>query len=319
MKGKLYLIVIIILTGGHIVAAQQLPKWSSFYENGFIWNPALTAQWYSTEVSATHRQEWTGFQFAPQYSTIGVQVPISDDFFQSRASFGGFVERDQVGPYTKVGISGTYSYKISPQLFGHKKDMLAIGALVQAQRFVFDQDRVVLFDKTRVDPITSAFQPNLSLGFFYRSNAYLYKNENHYFFGASVNRLLPFTFGNAGVDNFDNDVYSTVHAGFRSFTSSQFYVEPSIMMVYGYQKASDVMVSVRGEVFEKYWFGTGVSTNGELFGQMGVVFDGRSLLGPLVGDGILRVGIKSDYRLGSIRQFSGSGYEIYFAYQYEIE
>ena len=312
--------VFILITFYGVISAQQLPKWSTFYENGFIWNPALTAQWYSWEASITHRRDWSGFDVAPEYSTIGFQVPLSDSYFRSKASLGGFIQRDKLGPYDKIGVAGTYSYKITPQLFNNRKDVLSLGLMVEANRYGIDQNRIITFDQTgSIDGLASSFQPNVTLGFFYRSNTYLYNREDHYFFGASINRLVPFSFGDVGLNNFDNDVYSTVHAGWRTFMTRQFYLEPNFLMVYGYQKAVDAMFSIRGEIFEKFWFGTGVSTTGEVFGQAGVVFDGRSVLGGLVGDGALRMGIKSDYRLGSIRNFAGRGYELYVSYQYEIE
>ena len=75
MKQILYIVIIVlgILTS---LQAQQRPSWSSFYENGLIWNPALTAKWNRWEVSATHRKEWVGFDDAPAYSTVTFQLPF---------------------------------------------------------------------------------------------------------------------------------------------------------------------------------------------------------------------------------------------------
>ena len=56
--------------------SQQLTNWSSFYENGFIWNPALTARWNTWELSTTVHKEWTDFENAPENGTIGFQYPF---------------------------------------------------------------------------------------------------------------------------------------------------------------------------------------------------------------------------------------------------
>lgn len=310
-----YLVLTNLITG----KTQQLPSWSSFYENGFIWNPALTAQWSSWEASVTHRQEWTGFQFAPQYTTAAFQMPLSDAFFQTNASVGGFLQRDQIGPYSIHGIAGTYSYKIIPQLFGNKEDMLALGVLAETKYFKVDADRIIQFQDVGTDIHSSSYQPNISLGFFYRSNGYLNKQTDHFFFGAAVHRLIPFSFGDVRIGSFTNDFYAAAHGGFQIFASPNFYFEPNVMMVYGYQKAMDIMLSIRAEAFEKIWFGGGASTTGEVFGQVGVVMDRSSIMGGLVGDGALRIGAKADYRLGSLNNFSGMGYELYVAYQHEIK
>ena len=55
---------------------QQIANWSSFYENGFIWNPAMTAKWNAMDVSLTHQEMWTGFDGAPKYSTLSFQYPF---------------------------------------------------------------------------------------------------------------------------------------------------------------------------------------------------------------------------------------------------
>ena len=316
---RLILILHLLYGIAYIGKGQQLPNWSSFYENGFIWNPALTAQWYSWEASVTQRQEWTGFQYAPQYTTAAFQVPLSDAFFQTQASFGGFVQRDRIGPYNIMGIAGTYSYKITPQFFGNNKDMLALGVLAEAKYFGVDEGRIIQFQEVGVETLSSSYQPNLSIGFFYRSNGYLFNKKDHFFFGAAAHRLLPFTFGDVSIGGFTNDFYAAAHGGFRAFTSRNFYLEPNMMVVYGYQKATDVMLSLRAEAFEKMWFGAGGSTTGEVFGQVGVVMNRRSFIGGLIGNGSLRMGVKADYRVGSLNNFSGLGYEVYVAYQYEIE
>ena len=197
--------------------------------------------------------------------------------------------------------------------------MLALGVLAEAKYFGVDGDRIIQFQEVGIETLSSSYQPNLSIGFFYRSNGYLFKKKDHFFFGAAAHRLLPFTFGDVSIGGFTNDFYLAAHGGFRTFTSPNFYFEPNTMVVYGYQKATDVMLSLRAEAFEKIWFGVGGSTTGEVFGQIGVVMNRRSFIGEMIGDGSLRIGVKADYRLGSLNRFSGLGYEIYVAYQYEIE
>lgn len=63
---KTYLNSIALLLSFFTLKAQQLPSWSSFFESGFIWNPALTARNQSNEALLTHRQDWLGFEGAPQ-------------------------------------------------------------------------------------------------------------------------------------------------------------------------------------------------------------------------------------------------------------
>jgi len=47
-------------------AGQQLPLFSQYIMNGFILNPAMAGYDGYTSVNTTVRQQWLGFEGAPQ-------------------------------------------------------------------------------------------------------------------------------------------------------------------------------------------------------------------------------------------------------------
>ena len=107
------------------VSSQSSQTWSSFYEVGFMWNPALTAKWNTWEVSTTIRKEWTGFDNSPESGNISFQYPVVKR--RTVLSFGGYIDYDKVGPYSQRSLAGTISYKVRPQLFGNRDDVLSLG------------------------------------------------------------------------------------------------------------------------------------------------------------------------------------------------
>lgn len=86
------------------------------------------------------------------------------------------------------------------------------------------------------------------------------------------------------------------------------------MVSYAFSSVVNVMANIRYEEQNKYWGAIGAVTNGEVFAQVGLIFNDQSALGWLVKDGVLRIGTKVDYSLGSLGQFAGIGYEAFVAY-----
>jgi len=302
--------------------AQQLPNWSSFYENGYIWNPALTARWNYWEVSATQRQEWLGFEGAPQTTTLGFQLPFSRSYTTS--SLGMFVMRDQVGPYTNLGLTATYSYKIRTRLFGNENDGLTFGMSANIGQHRFSNSDLTAFDGL-VDPnlFNESFTrmtPNVGVGFFYSSVSNFYSFQSHYFFGVSANNLVPSSLFELPIGDASTATHINAHAGFRYYPKgAKHFFEPNILLSYAPSVPMTVMGNLRFEKVDKYWLALGAVTNGEIFGQIGLSFDERSALASIVGGGVLKLGVKVDHSVGSIQAYRQLGYELYLAYIFEKE
>lgn len=303
--------------------SQQLTNWSSFYENGFIWNPALTARWNTWELSTTVHKEWTDFENAPEYGTIGFQYPFVKR--ETKLSLGGYIDYDKVGPYQKSSLAGTIAYKFKPLLFGNRDDVFSLGGKMSFNNYRFSPQNFTPFDGFEGDPNlinqqTSAIAPNMSLGAYYVSVSDFYSFRSHYYFGLSANQILPTRLTVSNQEDITQTVHATAHAGYRySPKRSPYYIEPNIFISYGFKKAINVMANLRYERVDKYWLSAGLVSNIEAFAQVGFVFNDQSILGWLVKDGALRIGSKVDYNFGSIGQFSGLGYEAYVAYLFNNE
>lgn len=319
MKNLKTIIALALLCYGMKLQAQQTAPWSSFYENGFIWNPALTARWDSWEISTTYRQEWTGFQDSPEYGTVGFQFPFVLN--KTKTTLGAYLESDKVGPYESVGFGGTYTYKFYPKLFGIRDGVFTLGLGARINQFRFNADNLVSFDGiegdlTIPDDGFSFFRPTISFGAFYNSVSDFYSHLPHFYFGAAVSHALPVENRISSYGSLDAVVHAHLHGGMRikRYRRSTKFVEPSIMVSYAFSSVVNVMANIRFEKETKYWAALGAVTNGEVFAQAGLIFNDQSSLGWLVKDGVLRLGTKVDYSLGPLGQFAGIGYEVFVAY-----
>ena len=323
-------IVIVFLLCQNIFG-QQLPSWSSYYETGFVWNPALTAKWNRMETSVVHRQDWIGFYDAPSYSNISFQMPFISGY-HTKSSFGVFVERDKVGPQEKIGGAITYNYRFRPQWFGKKDDVFGLGLLMNVSQYRFDISSAKVYDPARLiintEQMSSLVHPNAGMGAFYISVSDFYAyQKSHYYAGISLNQLIPGTLAqfrgrgdNVSLLEIQAARHATLHTGYRHipFRKPYFY-EPSIMVIYGGTKAFHVMGHVRYEMMHAFWAAAGVASTGEAFGQAGVILNKHSFMKSIVKEGSLRVGLKGSWQVGSVRRLAALGMEFYGAYVFEVE
>jgi len=323
MTSKIRLLLIFFFSTSVALSGQQLASWSSFYENGFMWNPALTARWNTWELSSTIHKAWTDFENAPESGTIGFQYPFIKR--ETKLSIGGYINYDKVGPYQRSTLAGTAAYKFKPLLFGNRDDIISLGGKVSFNSYRFSPQNFTPFDGFSGDPqlinaSTSAIAPNLSIGGYYVSVSEFYNFESHYYFGLSANQIVPTRLTVSNQGDISQTIHATAHAGYRYFPrKSPYYLEPNVFVSYGFQKAVNIMANIRYEHVDKFWLSAGVVSNIEIFGQMGFIFNDQSMLGWLVKDGLLRIGAKMNYNMGSLGQFAGLGYEAYVAYLFSNE
>jgi len=283
--------------------AQQSQSWSSFYEVGFLWNPALTAKWNAWELSSTIRKDWTGFENSPESGNVSFQYPILNRR-TTILSFGGYVDYDKVGPFSQRKVGGTVAYKVRPQFFGKRNDVLSIGGNLSLKNLRFDPTNSKAIDGINGDrnltiSEANSYAPSLSLGAYYMSVSDQYSFKSHYYFGVSGNNLIPTKFNITPAGDLSNAPSIAAHAGFRHFPRrSPYYIEPNVFVNYSFTKAMTVMANLRYERVNGYWFSAGLVSNGEVFGQIGLIFNDRSFLGKLVKDGLLRIGTKVVYQFG---------------------
>ena len=85
--------------------AQQLPVYSQFFMNPYLYNPAFAGVEGHTVVFFMHRQQWLGINGAPRYSHVTFHTPLKNSL-----AIGGEISADQQGPLKEnfFRFSGAY-------------------------------------------------------------------------------------------------------------------------------------------------------------------------------------------------------------------
>ncbi len=88
--------------------AQQVPLYSQYFENAFIYNPAFAGLDQFGSFNMTHRQQWEGLKGAPTTTLMTLDIP----FYEFRSGFGINLHRDQIGFFEQYKAMFSYAYHI---------------------------------------------------------------------------------------------------------------------------------------------------------------------------------------------------------------
>ena len=88
------------------IKAQQLPFYSQYRNNAFLFNPAIAGTKQTIDLRSNYRMQWVGFEGAPTTSSMSFHSRL----YQGGLGLGGFIVMDEVGPnkQTHYNISGAY-------------------------------------------------------------------------------------------------------------------------------------------------------------------------------------------------------------------
>lgn len=294
--------------GNDMLWGQQLPNSSHIKETRSFWNPALTAPGNDLIADGFFRMQWLGFEGAPLSGFASLQYP----FIKQNMSVGGFINVDNTGPVSKIGLQINYAYKLK-EVFA-KYGQLSLGVSANMQQYAYNGANAVyndtddaLINSTRV----SSFFPSAGMGFFYTSNTREYKG-NAFFIGAGINQLFT---TQVLVNDFDQVRQKHIHfnVGGR-FGYYDSYLEPMIIANMVEPGLIDVLYNIRYEMQNAFWTGLGFSNEGMAALQGGVIID---RFGSRYAK--LRIGMIANYGVTSTLSKAGPGLEFYIGYNFDVK
>ena len=183
-----------LLLGVGQLEAQQLPIRTNWQFNYFQENPAFAGFSDCLELKAGFRQQWAGFDGAPQTAFANLQGELGQSAGGGIHGFGGRVTDDSAGPYgfTQLDLAYAYHMKLSQ---GWR---LAAGAAVGFMQYRLSLGEIVLPDfQAGNDPaITSnanqLLAPTMDFG--------LWTYNKYTFWGLSIQNLIEPSVNEWGLD-----------------------------------------------------------------------------------------------------------------------
>lgn len=108
MKKIIYSIALTVITALS-ANAQQLPLFSQYYYNPFLYNPGFTGTGDQANAYLIHRSQWKDMPGAPVTYALTVDGPVKE----RKIGLGLSLFNDQVDIFNRTGLYSSYSYRFA--------------------------------------------------------------------------------------------------------------------------------------------------------------------------------------------------------------
>jgi len=283
---KLSLIVLLLaILSSEFMTAQQDPQYTQYMYNMNVVNPAYAGSKESLSITALYRNQWSGFDGAPETFTFSAHSPLGD-----KVGLGLSAIKDELGPVSETNVYADFSYTL--EIGGNTK--IALG--VKAGATFHD---VGLTDLELQDPNDPFFSQNISNTYpNVGAGAFLY--GDNFYVGVSVPNLLNSVHldeNGLKYGSETNHYFGT--AGYVFQVSENVKLKPSVMV----KSAFDAPVSFDGNLnalfFEKFEIGASYRLDDSFSG----------LVGFQVTDNI-RIGYAYDYITSDLDAVADASHEV---------
>ena len=276
------------------VGAQQMPIFTQFMFNSYVFNPAVAGTHNYYQVRMNSRFQWMGITDAPQTNSLSVYGPhASKDM-----GFGGYVYNDVTGPTSRNGLYGSYAYN----LVLSSAIRLSMGLSAGFLQNRIDGSKIILLDPSDnalLNAISSDFSPDATLGLYLYSSNFHVGFSAHQLFGNTLNLFEEHT----GLNKLKTNFYLT--GGYKYFINFDFTVEPAIIVRGSLPVPVQVDFCVKTYYQELLWLGVSVRSQ-----------DAVSFLVGYTHENKFHFGYSYDMSFSPIRHHNSGSHEIFLGMRF---
>jgi type IX secretion system PorP/SprF family membrane protein len=285
---KLILIFTAIVFCTLTASAQQDPMVSQYMFNGLYLNPAYAGSHEYWTSTLSYRNQWVGFEGAPETAIAAVDGRIAD----KNMGLGLILLHDKIGVTRQTAIIN-YSYQIKTG----EKFKLALGINAGVSQFsakltdltVWDQDNVFKND------LTSQLLPRFGVGVYHFG-------KKHY-----VGLSIPTLFAYQKDMNFNFDLsrssflrrHYLLTAGYVFETSKEIKLKPSVLLKYVNNAPLEADFNLSTIYKDMYSIGVSYRTN-----------DAVAIILEYQTNSFFRIGYSYDITVSKLRNYSSGSHEI---------
>ena len=272
MKRLLYIILFVGL--GQIANAQQLPIYSQYLYNKFMINPAHAGSDGFTSINMTAREQWVGYEGAPQTYSLSFQTRILKKGYAlkqnifNRTSYrpktdgkiglGGYIFSDRNGLIQRTGFQASYSY----HMWLSDYTQLSMGLAFTGYHFIIKAD-----ESSFHDPSEPWLNDNLRRGVFIPDADFgVYLLSNKYDIGFSALQLFGAAakLGDDAYKNFQMDRHYYLFGSYYWDVADKTELQPSLLMKVSEQLRPQADIGLNYIYDQKIWAGIAYRTSGGL-------------------------------------------------------
>ncbi|MDF1559733.1 MAG: type IX secretion system membrane protein PorP/SprF [Bacteroidales bacterium] len=278
MRKWILLLAAVMMAAG--LEAQQLPVYSQYLFNKYLINPAVAGSDGYTSINLTTRQQWAGYQGAPQTYSLSAQgrilkqkYLIRDNIFdkkifkphtEGKVGVGATVFSDINGLVRRTGSSTSYAYHI----WLHGGTQLSFGLAFTGYHYKIDQ-RQIQFD----DPDEPWLNTDFRKGIFvpdFNFGAYLL--DRKFAIGFSVQDMME-GFIKAGSQAYRDLKIQRTYYLFGNYDfepDNKSLIQPSLLLKMSEQLSPQADIGITYSYDNKIWVGATFRTGSAIIANVGV-------------------------------------------------
>ena len=288
--------VLLMVTFSFTLKAQQDPMYTQYMFNTQVINPAYAGTWESLSFMVLARQQWAGFDGAPQTYTFSAQIPLKNE----RTALGLDLISDKIGLEKRFYMFVDYSHLV--QITEKTKLRLGLkGGLTNYSNNLMDYNLTDYNDPLFQDHLSKT-TPNFGVG------AFLYDSERYYV-GLSIPRILNHNLETDSNVKFSPELrHYFFIAGLVFNLGENLKFKPTMLTkaAFGpnYGTPLQLDLSANFLIKEKIWLGAMYRTG-----------DSYGFIAQWIFDKKLRIGYAYDITTTNLRQYNNGSHELMLSYE----
>lgn len=293
--------------------SQQLPRFSQYADNEFLFNPSVAGYDGRTIANLSARKQWMGFaNFTPSSYIVSLQGRILKSSYKirpgaghnairkpskGRVGLGGILYHDLNGAIERTGGQFSYAYHVFI-----RNSQLSFGLTGNVFQYRISRDRAQL-KNPEIDPLDgligkSTLVPDAGIGINYMTV--------NYHVGFSVAHVFQskLKLGNTADFKSSEETRILRHyvlvADYRmnATRKTDWEYEPSVLLMFNENLHLQAQVTMKAFYQRQYWFGLSGRTTGDIIAMAGLKF------------GKYYFGYAYDYGFSGISRYTFGSHEI---------
>jgi type IX secretion system PorP/SprF family membrane protein len=254
-------------------------------------NPAYAGSSGMLSANAIHRQQWVGFQGAPQSTTLSLHTPLN---YRS-VGLGFTVVNDIIGPINQTMIYADFSYTLK---LG-KTARLALGLKggINMLNVKTDAFQNVQANDPAFTNVQNQINPNVGFGVYY--------HDEHFFLGLSSPRIMEAS-SNSPTYREQRHYFGIVGGVFP--VSTKWKLRPSVQVKASMGAPLSMDLSLAGIFNDKLWIGAMNRWNAAAGGFVQYQICRQ-----------FRLGLASEFGMTPIRNYNNGTFEVMMSYDFNYK
>lgn len=317
---KTILLTLLGLIASLAVLGQSTPLAGQYFQNLPAFAPALTGANDYLDIRLSSRQQWAGFEDAPQtyflsaYSSLNkkgvnrnseqaLPVETSDlgtNKSRLRHGVGGYLQTDNAGAFTQTNVN--LNYAVHVPVFNKTFLSFGVSTGIISNRVDLNEVRV----KNQVDDQTyQSYLENGGSNVNYNLAGGLALHSGRYYVSYSMMNMVQTLI--SGNENFSKTNGNSRHqfmVGSRHYLSQNVELIPNAFLRLENTMPALVDFGLRVRYQQKYWTGLSYRNTGTIVGMLGMTFND-----------LLLVSYSYEYGTGELGNYTNGTHEIVLGFQ----